>query len=179
MNIKLGRLNIVLAKEHPELLANIVLQALINLPRNKEIGVAEIDPTLSDTIAFCDYYQVAMNQAANCVILEATRADRTWFAACVVLGTTRADINGLARRTLDARKISFASMDKAVSLSTMEYGAITPIGLPPSWPILIDKAVADSQSVIIGSGIRKSKLAIPGQILASLPNVQVLEGLGK
>lgn len=61
----------------------------------------------------------------------------------------------------------------------MEYGAITPIGLPASWPILINKAVADSEQVIIGSGLRKSKLAISGKTLASLPNTQILEGLGK
>lgn len=179
MNIKLGTLNIVLAKEHPQLLANPVAEALISLLTNEEIGVAEIDPNLSDTKAFCDYYQIPISQAANCVVLEAKRADRTYFAACVILGTTRADVNGLARRTLDARKISFASMEKAVSLSSMEYGAITPIGLPASWPILVDKAVADSKQVIIGSGLRKSKLAISGNILASLPNTQVLEGLGK
>lgn len=70
-------------------------------------------------------------------------------------------------------------MEKAISLSAMEYGAITPIGLPASWPILVDKAVADSKQVIIGNGLRKSKLAISGKTLASLPNTQILEGLGK
>ena len=120
-----------------------------------------------------------MNQAANCVVLEAKRADRNWFAACVVFGNTRADVNGLARKTLDARKVSFAPMEQAVAQTGMEYGAITPIGLPSDWSILIDKAVADSNYVIIGSGIRKSKLAVPGSFLASLPNVQVLDGLGQ
>jgi prolyl-tRNA editing enzyme YbaK/EbsC (Cys-tRNA(Pro) deacylase) len=179
MNIKLGTLNIIFAKDYPQLLADPVAKVLLTLPVNQEIGVAEINPNLSDTTAFCAHYQIALNQAANCVILEAKRADRTYFAACVILGTTRTDVNGLAKRTLDARKISFASMEKAVSLSAMEYGAITPIGLPESWPILIDKAVADSEQVIIGSGLRNSKLAISGKILASLPNTQVLEGLGK
>jgi prolyl-tRNA editing enzyme YbaK/EbsC (Cys-tRNA(Pro) deacylase) len=97
----------------------------------------------------------------------------------VVLGSTRADVNGLARRTLDARKVSFAPMDKAVSQTGMEYGGITPIGLPLDWPILVDKAVVDSEWVIIGSGIRKSKLVVPGSFFRTLPNVQVLEGLGR
>ena len=147
--------------------------------RRESVGVVEIDPTLSDTAAFCQHYQVGMHQAANCVVLEAKRADKTWLAACVVLGSTRADVNGLARRTLDARRVSFAPMDQAVSQTHMEYGAITPVGLPSEWTILIDKAVADSEYVIIGSGIRKSKLAIPGSALASLPNAIVLEGLGQ
>ena len=179
MNIKLGTLDFTLTIEHPELLAKAVIDALSKLNNTDKIGVVEIDPNLSDTAAFCEQYKVNMNQAANCVVLEAKRADRNWFAACVVFGNTRADVNGLARKTLDARKVSFAPMEQAVAQTGMEYGAITPIGLPSNWSILIDKAVADSDYVIIGSGIRKSKLAVPGSFLASLPNVQVLDGLGQ
>lgn len=179
MNINLGNLQFVPAKDHPELVAPSVAEAILSLSGSENIGVTEIDPTLSDTAAFCAQYQVGMHQAANCVILEAKRADKTWFAACVILGSTRADVNGLARRTLDARKVSFAPMEKAVSESGMEYGAITPIGLPASWSILVDQAVSNSDYVIIGSGIRKSKLAIPGKLFATLPNVQILDGLGK
>ncbi len=101
------------------------------------------------------------------------------YVACVILATTRADVNGLVRDVLGTKKISFAPMEEAVQGSGMEFGAITPIGLPASWPILVDKAVVDSAHVIIGAGIRKSKLLVPGSFLASLPNVQVLEGLGQ
>ena len=97
----------------------------------------------------------------------------------MIFGNTRADVNNLARRTLDAKKVSFAPMDEAVAQTEMEYGAITPIGLPSNWPILIDKAVADSEYAIIGSGLRNSKLVVSGDLLASLPNAQVLEGLGR
>jgi prolyl-tRNA editing enzyme YbaK/EbsC (Cys-tRNA(Pro) deacylase) len=179
MDIHLGNLKFVLAKEHPELMAPAVTEAISKLPGAEKIGVVEIDPDLSDTAAFCEKYEVGMNQAANCVILEAKRADKSWFAACVILGNTKADVNGLARRTLDARKVSFAPMEKAVAESAMEYGAITPIGLPATWSILFDQAVANSEYVIIGSGIRKSKLAIPGSLFTFLPNVKILNGLAK
>ena len=179
MNIALGTLETLPAIDHPELLAPSVAKALQGIPDNQSIGVAEIDPALSDTAAFCEQYQVGMSKAANCVILEATRGDKTWLAACVVLGSTRADVNGFARRTLGARKVSFAPMEKAVSQTGMEYGGITPIGLPEDWPVLVDKAVADSEWVIIGSGIRKSKLVVPGSFFRTLPNVKVLEGLAK
>ena len=179
MKITLGTLQFSPAIEHPELLAKSVVDALALLLHADRVGVVGIDPNLSDTAAFCEHYKTEMNQAANCVVLEAKRADRTWFAACVTLGSTRADVNGLARRTLDARKVSFAPMERAVAQTGMEYGAITPIGLPSDWSILVDKAVADSERVIIGSGVRKSKLAVPGSFLASLPNAQVLEGLGQ
>ncbi len=179
MEIKLGTLKIVPVTEHLDLVAKPVSDALSKLSSAGEVGVAEIDPNLSDTAAFCEHYQVGMERAANCVVLEAKRAERTWFAACVILGSTRADVNGLARKTLDARKVSFAPMEKAVSETGMEYGAITPIGLPEGWSILVDKAVADTDYVIIGSGIRKSKLIISGKFLATLPTAQVLEGLGR
>ncbi|MBP6942632.1 MAG: hypothetical protein KBB55_01160 [Candidatus Buchananbacteria bacterium] len=179
MNINLGNLKFVPAQDHPELMSVVVAEAISKLSDKGKIGVTEIDPNLSDTAAFCEEYKVGMSQAANCVILEAKRADKTWLAACVILGNTRTDVNGLARRTLDARKVSFAPMEKAVTESAMEYGAITPIGLPVEWSILVDQVVAESDYVIIGSGIRKTKLAIPGNLFALLPNVQIISDLAR
>jgi len=108
MKINLGNLNIVPVKEHLEWTAKSVAEFLLKTPNIDTVGVVEIDSNLSDTAAFCEHYQVGMNQSANCVVLEAKRGDKTWFAACVVFGNTRADVNGLVRRTLDARKVSFA-----------------------------------------------------------------------
>ena len=179
MTINLGTLHIIPIAEDAGLIAAPVSAALATMSDTTAVGVTEIDPALSDTAAFCTHYRVGMEQAANCVVLEATRADRTWFAACVVLASTRADINGVARRALDARRVSFAPMERAVAETGMEYGAITPVGLPIDWPILIDKAVADAAYVIIGSGFRKSKLAVSGSFLASLPNAQIIEGLAR
>ena len=53
------------------------------------------------------------------------------LAACLILATTRADVNGFVKRHLDVRKASFLPMERAVELTGMEYGGITPIGLPP------------------------------------------------
>jgi prolyl-tRNA editing enzyme YbaK/EbsC (Cys-tRNA(Pro) deacylase) len=78
---------------------------------------------------------------------------------------------------MDARKATFAPLDDVVAATGMEYGGITPIGLPDSWPILIDSAVVAQPHVIIGSGIRGSKLWLPGPSLATLPNAEVIEGL--
>jgi prolyl-tRNA editing enzyme YbaK/EbsC (Cys-tRNA(Pro) deacylase) len=61
----------------------------------------------------------------------------------------------------------------------MEYGGITPIGLPAQWPVLIDARVAAAPMVIIGSGVRHSKIALPGVVLAALPNAQVIEDLAR
>jgi prolyl-tRNA editing enzyme YbaK/EbsC (Cys-tRNA(Pro) deacylase) len=97
----------------------------------------------------------------------------------VVLATTRADVNGAVRRLLDARKASFAPMDEAVRLTGMEYGGITPIGLPKDWPVLVDARVVAIPHVVIGSGVRHSKIAIPGPALGALPGAEVIDGLAK
>jgi prolyl-tRNA editing enzyme YbaK/EbsC (Cys-tRNA(Pro) deacylase) len=107
------------------------------------------------------------------------RGEETRYAACLVLATTRADVNGLVRKRLNARKASFAPMDDAVARSGMEYGGITPIGLPEDWPVLVDAAVAMAPAVVIGSGVRHSKLALPGELAARLHGAEVIDGLGR
>jgi prolyl-tRNA editing enzyme YbaK/EbsC (Cys-tRNA(Pro) deacylase) len=142
-----------------------------------DVLVAPIDPTLADTAAFCEQYDVLMEDSANCVVIAGRRGDVTRYAACVVLATTRADVNGVVRKRLDARKASFAPMEDAVTLTGMEFGGITPIGLPAPWPILIDRAVLDRGVVVIGSGLRRSKIALPSAALAELPGAEVVDGL--
>jgi prolyl-tRNA editing enzyme YbaK/EbsC (Cys-tRNA(Pro) deacylase) len=178
MSFSIGSLKGQPAADRADLLAPPVAAALKALPDGSAVGVAEIDPELADTAEFCAHYGVGLQESANCVIVAGKRAGETTFAACLVLATTRADVNGLVRRHLGARKASFAPMDLAVSETGMEYGGITPIGLPATWPILIDTAVAASGQLIIGSGLRRSKIVAPGAVLATLPNATVLEGLG-
>ena len=175
----MGILSAAPAATRTDLLAAPVTAALAGLAEAGQVGVAEIDPDLADTAAFCEKYQVAADESANCVIVTGRRDGEARFAACVVLATTRADVNGLARRRLDVRKASFAATEVAVAQTGMEYGGITPIGLPAGWPILIDAAVAAAPRVVIGSGVRRSKLTIPGAVLAKLPGAEVLDGLGR
>ena len=61
--------------------------------------------------------------------------------------------------------------------SGMEYGGITPVGVPSSWRLLIDSACASGWSCI-GSGLRRSKLFVTGEILSALPGAEIVEGLG-
>jgi prolyl-tRNA editing enzyme YbaK/EbsC (Cys-tRNA(Pro) deacylase) len=174
---QLGTLTWLPAAERPDLLAAPVAAALPLL--SGQVWVAQIDDELADTAAFTDAYAVPPEASANCVVVAARRAGQTTLAACLVLATTRADVNGLVRRHLGARKASFAPQDVAVAESGMAYGGITPVGLPGSWPVLVDAAVAAADLVVIGSGIRGSKLAVPGAVLRTLPAAEVLEGLGQ
>lgn len=160
-----------------DLVAAPVADALSAWSRAAEVLVAPIEPGLADTAEFCARYGVEPADSANCVVIAGRRGDDVRYAACVVLASTRADVNGVVRRRLDARKASFAPMADAVELSGMEYGGITPLGLPPSWPVLVDRAVLDRGVVVIGSGLRRSKLALPSSALADLPAADVIDGL--
>jgi prolyl-tRNA editing enzyme YbaK/EbsC (Cys-tRNA(Pro) deacylase) len=159
------------------LVAPCVAEALAESPWASDVRAAPIDPSLADTAEFCARYDVPLEQSANCVVVAGRRAGETSYAGCVLLATTRADVNGVVRRLLGARKASFAPMDDAVARTGMEYGGITPIGLPAGWPVLVDPAVMNHPSVVIGSGLRRSKLLLPPAILATLPDAQVVTGL--
>ncbi len=159
------------AADHPGLLAEPV-RAVIG---TVDARVAPIDPELADTAAFCAEYDVPPGASANCVVVLGRRGGEETYAAVMVLATGRADVNGVVRRHLGVRKISFAGMDDAVGRTGMEYGGITPLGLPADWPVLVDSAVAAAGPVVIGSGIRGSKLLVDGAELAKLPAVTVLD----
>ncbi|MFF3821914.1 YbaK/EbsC family protein [Streptomyces bluensis] len=144
-----------------------------------QIVYVDTDPQWADTAVFVQHYgQELLDQSANCVVVAGKRGGESTLAACVVLSTTRVDVNGAVRRQLGARKASFAPMDTATGETGMEYGGITPIGLPGGWPVLVDSAVVDLPYVLVGSGRRRGKLLVPGKAFAELPNAVVLEGLG-
>jgi prolyl-tRNA editing enzyme YbaK/EbsC (Cys-tRNA(Pro) deacylase) len=169
----IGRLDTTPALDRPDLLAEPVAAAIRALGL-ADVLVAEIDPAAADTAAFCERYAVALDISANCVVVAGRRGGDTTLAACMVLATDRADVNGVVRRRIDARKASFASMEVAVAETGMEYGGITPIGLPAGWPILVDDQVDATDHVIIGSGVRRSKLVVPGVLLGQLPGAEVI-----
>ncbi|MGA2528822.1 MAG: YbaK/EbsC family protein [Acidimicrobiales bacterium] len=173
----LGTLSSVPASRRLDLLAEPTRRALDRAGLLEEIGVVEIDPSLSDTAATQQHFGVDPRALANCVVVAGKREGTERLAACVVLATSRADINGVVRRHLDVRKASFLAMERAVELTGMEYGGITPIGLPDSLAVLIDSQVICTDVVLIGSGVRRSKILLPGPLLARLSGVEVIEGL--
>ncbi|MGC4808371.1 YbaK/EbsC family protein [Micromonospora sp. DT233] len=180
----MGTLKTEPARSRPDLLASPVAAAIGQWAADAPVDVddvlvAPIDADLADTAAFCAAYEVGLDVSANCVVVAGKREGVLRYAACVVLATTRVDVNGVARRTLGLRKASFAPMADAVEATGMEYGGITPIGLPEEWPILVDARVIAAPHVIVGSGVRHSKIALPGPALGALPGAQVLEGLAR
>lgn len=178
--MQLGSLSWSPALDHPGLLAASSVAALHRWPDTavrEQVHVAEIDPDLADTAALTAAYDLPLEVSANCVLVAGRRDGEERIAAAVVLATTRADVNATIKRLLDVRKASFLPVERAVAESAMEYGGITPIGLPDGWRVLVDARVARSAHVIVGSGLRRSKLALPGPLLATMPGAEVVDGL--
>ncbi|WP_438387168.1 YbaK/EbsC family protein [Actinopolyspora saharensis] len=165
------------APERPDLLADPVAESVLKLDSPERVGVAEIDPDFADTAAFCAQYGVPAEASANCVVTTGKRAGEQRKAACLVLATGKVDVNGAVRRRLDVRKASFAPQEETVAETGMAYGGITPFGLPSEWPVLLDEGVANSPAVVVGSGLRSSKIVVAGEVLAELANAEVLAGL--
>jgi prolyl-tRNA editing enzyme YbaK/EbsC (Cys-tRNA(Pro) deacylase) len=178
-NHAIGSLTVQPALEHPDLLGETVRAALAAWEHGPEVGVAPIDPELADTAAMSEAYGVSLEDSANCVVVMGRRDGEERSAACVVRADTKADVNNLVKRTLDVRKASFLNHDRAVTETGMEYGGITPVGLPSSWRLLLDSRVLDIETAIIGSGIRGSKLFLPGRLLAQLPGAEVISDLAR
>ncbi|MDX6325538.1 MAG: hypothetical protein QOK15_1892 [Nocardioidaceae bacterium] len=177
-SLSLGGLTAVPALERADLLPEPVLAALRAWDRGAGVGVVEIDPGLADTAALTEAYALPLEASGNCVVVGGRRDGAERVAACVVRADTRADVNNLVKRRLDVRKASFLSMDDAVARTGMEYGGITPIGLPSDWRLFVDESLATMPVVVVGSGVRRSKLLLPGAVLAEVPGAEVVTGLG-
>ena len=167
------------ATARPDLVAAPVAAALASWARADEVAVVEIDPGLADTAAMSEAYGVPMTASGNCVVVAGSRGGDERVAACVVRAATRADVNTLVRKALDVRKASFLPVERAVAESGMEYGGITPLGLPDPWRVLVDEVLLAEPVVVLGSGVRSSKLLVPGALLADLPRAEVVAGLGR
>lgn len=172
------------ALDRPELLAAPVAAALRAWAEAEpevaaSVAVTAIDPDHADTATLNDLHGLPPEASANCVVVAGKRGDDERIAGVVVPASTFADVNKRVRKLLDVRKASFVPQDRAVADSGMEYGGITPIGLPAGWRVLVDSRFADAASLaLMGSGVRRSKLLMPGPLLCAAPGVEVVEDLG-
>ena len=168
------------AVEHSELLASSVFAHIQSLPEEsaQEIRVAEIDPQFTGGIEFCETYGSTQDETANCLVVECVRNDVITYAACLVpVAAKKIDFNGVVRRYMNARRVSFAPLELIVETTGMEYGGITVVGLPPEWQILVAPSLMEHERIVIGSGIQNSKISMPTALLRDASNVAVVEGI--
>ena len=171
------KLNFVPVIENLELVSKSVFDFAKSLENGREVLCAEIDPQYMGGKDLCDHYGVDPSDGANCVIVEAVKGDSSEFVAVIVPVGYRADLNGFVRKHLGSRRISLAPLDKVIEQTGMEYGSITPFGLPNSWKILVDSLLMKKEKIIVGGGKQISKLLLPTKILAGLLNTEIIDGL--
>src|SRR3978361_1927069 len=136
----IGSLTSLPATEHPDLLGPSVTQALRGRTPADGAAVAEIAPALADTAAMTEAYDVPLTASANCVVVSGRRGGEERVGARGVRAAPRADAHNPVKRALDVRKATFLSMERAVEETGMEYGGITPVGLPAGWRLFVDAA---------------------------------------
>lgn len=146
--------------------------------RSIEHEVMPCDPSLADTARFCEHYGVALEDSAN-AILVAGKAEPRKYAVCVLLATTRLDVNHAFCNALGVKRASFAAADETARVTGMMVGGVTPFGLPPGLPVLVDAAVLERPRVVIGGGSRSLKVRLAPRNLLVLPDVRVIEGLAR
>lgn len=169
--MKFGALNFTPLTAQSSEVAEVVRQ----VPDTDGFYVAVTDPAFADTKLFCEAYEIALTDSANCIVVQAKRGELVRYATCVILADDAIDVNGKVRKHLQARKVSFASKDDALRLTRMEYGGITPLGLSENMLIIIDEKVLQREYVVIGSGVRGSKILANTSALAALQNVDIVD----
>lgn len=160
-------------KDHPELVSESVYAAAAQ----SDVLVGKIDPQYMNGAALSDHYDVSLEDGGNCVIVRGKRGEIRTMAAIVVPVGYRADLNGIVCEKLDAKKVSMALLDDVIKETGMEYGSITPVGLPSDYRILIDARLMEKEKIVVGGGKQISKLLVPTSYFKTLPNVEIIEGL--
>ena len=140
--------------------------------------IMEIDPALADTAEFCEAYGIPLDQSAN-AILVASRKPEGHNAVCLVLATTRLDVNGVVRKKLGVRKVSFAPAEVTLDLTGQEIGGVTVFGLPEGLPVWVDSRVLEPDWVIIGAGSRSAKIKLDPSQFAGLPGFEIVGDLAR
>ena len=129
------------------------------------------EPELADTAEFCAHYGIAQSEACNTILVALKKTPREYIA-CLVRADTRLDVNHRVAAEVSFKRLSFASADETAELTGMSIGGVTLVGLPAHMPILIDDAVFENATVIVGGGNRSSKVRIDPRELLKLPNAR-------
>ena len=139
----------------------------------------KIDPDFAGTVDFCEKYGFPLENSGNTIIVASKKISPVRFCACLVRASTRLDVNGMVKKLMDVRRLSFATPDQTVESTGMMVGGVTPFGLSESIEVFVDKSVMDLEYVIIGGGSRSYKIKIEPNIFNALPNFKIIDGLSK
>ena len=168
--------------KNKDLVAESTYNCIDNLfseDEKEQFFVAEINPEFMDGIKLCEHYNLDINMGVNCLICECRRGQNKNYAALLVPKGYKYNMSTTVRKHTNSRIVSVAPLDFVLEKTKMEYGSINPIGLPSEWNIFVDPKILENEWIICGSGLQKSKLALPSKYLLKLNNVEILENLAK
>ena len=168
--------------ENKELVSEVTYNCIYNIfteDEGKQFQVAEINPEYMDGIKLFEHYDIDNKIGVNCLICECKRGDNISYAALLVPTGYKYNMSSTVRKHTNSRMVSVASLDYVLEKTKMEYGSINPVGLPGEWKIYIDPKILESEIIICGSGLQKSKLSFPSKFLLKLNNVEILDDLAK
>jgi prolyl-tRNA editing enzyme YbaK/EbsC (Cys-tRNA(Pro) deacylase) len=154
---------------HPDVIADLDRCGL-------DYEVMDCDPELADTAQFCEAYGVALEESAN-AILVASKKPEGHHAVCVALAHTRLDVNGVVRRKLGVRKLSFAPAELTRELTGQEIGGVTIFGLPDGVPVWLDGRVLECDRVVVGAGSRSAKIRLDPSQLVGVDGYEFVDDL--
>ena len=173
----LGRLESLPALDHPELLAPPVVAALAAWEHGGELAVVEIDPSVADTAAMSEAYDLGMDTGANCVVVGGKRDGAG--AGRGLPGPRRHPGRRQQRRQADPRRAQvLVPVDGPGGRGVRRWSTAGSrrSGCPRDWRLLVDARVLEIDVAVIGSGVRRSKLLIPGRLAGALPGAEVSGG---
>ena len=165
--------------QNRELVPAAVYGRVEKLVDGDKVMVAAIDPAYADGQLLHEHYETPLEWELNCIVVEGRRGDNVKYAAILLPYGKRVNTGSIVCQKLDAKKVSFADLNYVIEKTGMEFGSITPVGLPEDWFILIDEEVFAQETIIIGGGLVSTKIIMPSYILKDLPNVHIMHGLAK
>lgn len=168
--------------ENKELVSEVTynyINKFFSKEEKDNILVAEINSEFMDGIKLFGKYNLEGKMGVNCLICECKRGENIVYAALLVPTGCKYNMSTTVRKHTNSRVVSVAPLDYVIKKTNMEYGSINPIGLPDNFKIFIDSKVLESEIIVCGSGLKKSKLSLPSSYLLKLNNSEVLENLAK
>src|SRR3989344_8135911 len=114
------KLNFESVLQHQNLVSDSVYRAVSDWRGSTQVSeflVAEIDPAFAGGQELCKHYGIDPTEGANCIVVDAVRGELTKTAACLVPVGFQADLNGIVRKTLDARRVSLTPLDRVLTES--------------------------------------------------------------
>ena len=180
--MQIGNLEFKPIIDNKELVPNCIYNFVNNWPNKeeqKEFLVTNIDPNYADGNKLCEEYNIDKSIGFNCLVVECKRNEIIKYCALIVPIGYKYNMGSVVRKYTNSRIVSVAPLEYVLDKTNMEYGSITPIGLPNDWLILVDPLIKEQKQIIIGGGLVKAKISLPTELFLKLPNVEIVEGIAK